>query len=154
MKNRSMFLLAALMLVLSAFLAACSSSEKAGTKQSNNGAKTNDVSTGKPQDGGTLIYALDSAPEGKFNYAFYGNATDQYVIDFFDENLIDYDENLKAQPHIASWKTTDNKVFDFEIKKGVKWHNGDELSVKDWEFAIKVVADKDYEGPRFDNIRN
>ena len=42
---------------------------------------------GKPQDGGTLVYALDSAPEGKFNYSFYGNATDQYVIDFFDENL-------------------------------------------------------------------
>ncbi len=145
-------MLVALILVLSAFLAACSGGEKTGSKEEN-GEKSSE-SAGQPQDGGTLVYALDSAPEGKFNYSFYGNATDAYVINFFDENLIDYDENLKAKPHIASWKTEDNKVFDFEIKQGVKWQNDDELSVKDWEFALMVVADKDYEGPRFDNVRN
>jgi peptide/nickel transport system substrate-binding protein len=153
MKKRSMLMLAAIMLVLSAFLAACSGEEKAGTKNNEKEGSSGETA-GKPQDGGTLVYALDSAPEGKFNYSFYGTATDAYVIDFFDENLIDYDENLKAQPHIASWKTADNKVFDFEIKQGVKWHNGDELSVEDWEFSLKVLADKDYEGPRFDNVRN
>ncbi|WP_423801501.1 oligopeptide ABC transporter substrate-binding protein [Neobacillus sp. SAB-20_R2A] len=153
MKKRSMLWLAALMLVLSAFLAACSGGEKAGTKKEENGGKSGETAD-KPQDGGTLVYALDSSPKGVFNYSFYGDAVDAQVIDLFDENLIDYDAQLKAQPHIASWKTSDNKVFDFEIKKGVKWHNGDELSVKDWEFALYTIADKDYEGPRFDNVRN
>jgi len=154
MKKRSMLMLAALMLVLSAFLAACSGGEKAGTKENGKeGTKTGETAE-KPQDGGTLVYALDSAPEGKFNYSFYGTAADSEVIDFFDENLIKFDDKLQPKPNIASWKTEDNKVYDFEIKKGVKWHNGDELSVKDWEFALKVVADKDYEGPRFDNVRN
>ncbi|GHH98480.1 oligopeptide ABC transporter substrate-binding protein [Neobacillus kokaensis] len=154
MKKKSMLMLAVLMLVLSAFLAACSGSDKAGTKKEDDNKGKSGETAGEPQDGGTLVYALDSAPEGKFNYAFYGTATDAEVIDFFDENLIDYDEHLKAQPHIASWKTEDNKVFDFEIKKGVKWQNGDELSVKDWEFALYTIADKEYEGPRFDNVRN
>jgi peptide/nickel transport system substrate-binding protein len=151
MKRKSLLALTGLMLILSMFLAACSGN-KANNASSSNGKSGE--SAGKPQDGGTLVYALDSAPEGKFNYAFYGTATDAEVIDFFDENLIKYDDKLQAQPNIASWKTTDNKVFDFEIKKGVKWQNGDELSVKDWEFALKVIADKDYDGPRFDNVRN
>ncbi|MCM3767527.1 oligopeptide ABC transporter substrate-binding protein [Neobacillus niacini] len=153
MKKRSMLWLAALMLVLSVFLAACSGGgEKAGTKKEENNGKSGETA-GKPQDGGTLVYALDSQPKGLFNWTFYEDTVDFEVLDLFDENLIDYDEHLKAVPHIASWKTEDNKVFDFEIKKGVKWHNGEELSVKDWEFAIYTIADKDYEGSRFENVR-
>ncbi|EKN65406.1 oligopeptide ABC transporter oligopeptide-binding protein AppA [Neobacillus bataviensis LMG 21833] len=153
MKKRSMLMLAALMLVLSAFLSACSGGEKAGTKEKDKEGTNSGETAGKPQDGGTLVYALDSSPKGIFNFAFYDDAVDSQVLDLFDENLIDYDENLKAQPHIASWKTTDNKVYDFEIKKGVKWHNGEELSVKDWEFALYTLADKDYENSRFENVR-
>ncbi|ETI68627.1 oligopeptide ABC transporter substrate-binding protein [Neobacillus vireti] len=155
MKKRSMLMLAALMLVLSAFLAACSGGgEKANTKDKEKDKPSSGETADKVQDGGTLVYALDSAPEGKFNFSFLGNVTDEEVVDFFDENLIKFDDKLKPQPHIASWTTDDNKVYKFEIKKGVKWHNGDELSVKDWEFALKVVADKDYEGPRFENVVN
>ncbi|WP_066317332.1 oligopeptide ABC transporter substrate-binding protein [Bacillus sp. FJAT-29814] len=153
MKKRSMLWLAALMLLLSAFLAACSGDgEKAGTKEEENNGKSGETA-GKPQDGGTLVYALDSQPKGLFNWTFYEDTVDNEVLDLFDENLIDYDEHLKAVPHIASWKTEDNKVFDFEIKKGVKWHNSEELSVKDWEFALYTIADKDYEGSRFENVR-
>lgn len=152
MKKKSFLLLTGLLLILSMFLAACSS-DKAGTKKTDD-KKNTGTTTQKPQDGGTLVYSLDSAPEGKFNINFYGTESDAEVIDFFDENLIKFDDKLQPQPNIASWKTTDNKVYDFEIKKGVKWQNGEELSVKDWEFALKVIADKDYEGPRFDNVRN
>lgn len=152
MKKKSFLLLTGLLLILSMFLAACSS-DKAGTKKTDD-KKNTGTTTEKPQDGGTLVYSLDSAPEGKFNINFYGTESDAEVIDFFDENLIKFDDKLQPQPNIASWKTTDNKVYDFEIKKGVKWQNGEELSVKDWEFALKVIADKDYEGPRFDNVRN
>lgn len=150
--RKSWLWLSALVLVLSMFLAACSGGEKAGnTKKGNEGKK--EEATDKPQDGGTLVYSLDSEPEGKFNINFYGTQTDAYVIDFFDENLIDYDENLKPQPYIASWETNDNKVFKFKIKEGVKWHNGEELKIQDWEFAIKVLADKDYDGPRYVNVQ-
>jgi peptide/nickel transport system substrate-binding protein len=151
MKRIRMNWLIVFLLVLSAFLTACSSNDKAGTnKKEGSSAETSN----KPQDGGTLVYALDSQPKGLFNWTFYEDAVDNQVLNFFDENLIDYDEHLKAQPHIASWTTEDNKVFKFTIKKGVKWHNGDELSVKDWEFALYTIANKDYEGSRFENVRN
>lgn len=139
--------LTALMLILSAFLAACSGGgEKTSTNEGSNAA-------GEPQDGGTLVYSLDSAPEGLFNWSFYSNATDAEVIDFFDESLISYDENLRPQPNIASWKTDDNKVYTFTFKEGVKWHNGEELTVNDWVFALETLADKDYDGPRYSSVQ-
>ncbi len=139
--------LTALMLILSAFLAACSGGgEKTSTNEGSNAA-------GEPQDGGTLVYSLDSAPEGLFNWSFYSNTTDAEVIDFFDESLISYDENLRPQPNIASWKTDDNKVYTFTFKEGVKWHNGEELTVNDWVFALETLADKDYDGPRYSSVQ-
>lgn len=144
--KKNWIVLTALMLILSAFLAACSSD---GEKTTTNEGSASD----EPQDGGTLVYSLDSAPEGLFNWSFYANATDAEVISFFDESLIDYDENLKPQPNIASWKTEDNKVYTFTFKEGVKWHNGEELTVNDWVFALETLADKDYDGPRYTNVQ-
>lgn len=144
--KKNWIVLTALMLILSAFLAACSSD---GEKTTTNEGSSSD----EPQDGGTLVYSLDSAPEGLFNWSFYANATDAEVISFFDESLIDYDENLKPQPNIASWKTEDNKVYTFTFKEGVKWHNGEELTVNDWVFALETLADKDYDGPRYTNVQ-
>lgn len=150
MKKKSVLLLTSLMLIFSMFLAACSSNKANTSKNENKNGQTSD----KPKDGGTLVYSIDSAPKGLLNYNFYEDDVDFQVIDFFDENLIKFDSKLQPQPNIASWKTTDNKVYNFTIKKGVKWQNGEELSVKDWEFALKVIADKDYSGPRFDNVKN
>ncbi|GIN84007.1 oligopeptide ABC transporter substrate-binding protein [Heyndrickxia sporothermodurans] len=154
MKRKSILLLTALMLVLSVFLAACGGKEKTNTNEGKKGNGNQGENASGPKDGGTMVFALDSSPKGLFNINFYKDAVDSQVIDFFDENLIKYDDKLKAQPNIASWETKDNKVFKFTFKPGVKWHNGEELTVDDWIFAIETLADKDYEGPRYENVKN
>ena len=147
LKRKSILLLTALMLVMSMFLAACGGKEK--TSESTDGKKS--ASSG-PKDGGTMIYALDSAPKGLYNINFYQDTVDAQVLDFIQDGLITYDENLKPVPNIASWETKDNKVFKFTFKKGVKWQNGEELTVDDWIFALETIADKDYDGPRYTNV--
>lgn len=149
LKRKSILLLTALMLVMSMFLAACGSKEK--SSESTDGKKS--ASSG-PQDGGTLVYGVDTAPEGIFNFNFYGNKSDSEVLQFIDDDLLTYDKNMKAQPNIASWETKDNKVYTFTFKKGVKWQNGEELTVDDWIFAIETLADKDYDGPRYVNVKD
>ena len=49
--------------------------------------------------------------------------------------LITYDDQLKPIPKIASWETDDNKVLNLHLKKALKWHNGEELTVDDWIFC-------------------
>ncbi|MFD1031195.1 oligopeptide ABC transporter substrate-binding protein [Metaplanococcus flavidus] len=157
-KNKSLLWLFALILVLSAFLAACGGDDGDTTSEDPTDTEetdtdTEDAAEGEPQTGGTLVYGIDAPPEGLFSSAFYGIATDFEVIDLFDEALISYNENLEPEPNVASWETEDNKVFNFTFEEGVMWHNGEELTVNDWVFALETLADPDYEGPRYANVQ-
>ncbi|SEJ61217.1 peptide/nickel transport system substrate-binding protein [Bhargavaea ginsengi] len=157
MKRKSMLWLFAMILVLSAFLAACGGggsddASETDSGDSKDGEKATEEQSGEPQQGGTLTYGLDAVPEGLYNWAFYGIATDAEIIDFFDEGLIDYDENLQPIPNLAEWETEDNQHFTFKFKEGVKWHNGEELTVNDWVFALETIAHPDYDGPRYTNV--
>ncbi|TWT27975.1 oligopeptide ABC transporter substrate-binding protein [Planomicrobium sp. CPCC 101110] len=151
MKNKSLLVLFAMLLVVSAFLAACGGG---GSNEASNESNTKEnAAEGEPQKGGTLVYGIDAPPEGLFNAAFYGIATDAEVIALYDEALIEYNEKLEPIPNVASWETEDNKEFTFTFKEGVKWHNGEELTVNDWVFALETIANKDYDGPRYTNVQ-
>lgn len=148
--KKSIAWLFALTLVLSAFLTGCSgNSDKAGNKD--NDKDTSSEST-EPQDGGTLTYALDSEFKGILNWNFYDQDGDDDIIAFFDDALIGYDENLKPEPNIASWETSDNQNYTFTFQKGVKWHNGEELTVNDWVFALETIAKIGADHQRWSNV--
>lgn len=100
-----------------------------------------------------LIYGITAPPEGIYSSAFYSSTIDAEVLALFDEPLISYNENMEPEPNIASWKTEDNKTFHFTFEKGVKWHNGEELTVNDWAFALETIASSDYDGPRYKNVQ-
>ncbi|MDG5472981.1 ABC transporter substrate-binding protein [Jeotgalibacillus sp. ET6] len=154
MKKKSLQLLMIMLLILSAFLAACSS-DSSSENENETGGETSDGEEGSEEgaSGGTLTYGFESAPEGLFNPAFYGIVTDADVIDLFDEALFTYDENLQPEPGIASWETEDNKVFTFTFEQGVMWHDGVELTVEDWVFALETIAHPDYDGSRYANVQ-
>ncbi|MHC0037698.1 oligopeptide ABC transporter substrate-binding protein [Pseudoneobacillus sp. C159] len=140
----------AFMLILSAFLAACSDkSDKASSGNNNDNQGTEEVG---PKEGGILTYALDSEFKGILNWNFYDLDGDDDILEFIDENLIGFDENLKPEPNIASWETTDNQHFTFTFEKGVKWHNGEELTVHDWVFALETIATLGGEHHRWSNV--
>ena len=156
-KHKSLLWLFAMILVLSAFLAACGGDDGGATDdkpaEDDNATEDDATADGEPQQGGTLVYGIDAPPEGLFSTAFYGIATDFEVIELFDESLINYNENLEPEPNVASWTTEDNKVFNFKFEEGVKWHNGEELTVNDWVFAFETLASPDYDGPRYTNVQ-
>jgi peptide/nickel transport system substrate-binding protein len=151
--KKSIFWLTSIMLALSMFLAACSGGESTSKPtEDNNSSDENNTANEGPVDGGTLVYAMESEFKGLLNINFYDSQSDWEIISFFDDGLIDYDENLKPQPNIASWETDDNKVFTFTFEKGVKWHNGEELTVHDWVFALETIATLGPEHHRWSNV--
>ncbi|GGD16306.1 oligopeptide ABC transporter substrate-binding protein [Pontibacillus salipaludis] len=165
MKNkRSFYWLMSLMLMLTLFLAACNSDANGDsgdgedtdtedtTEDTGSEGDSGEEASGEPQEGGTLNYAIDGEPEGILNVHYYGTATDFEIIQFAVDPLFEYDENLAIQPNVADWSTEDNKVYTFTFEEGIKWHNGDELTVEDWKFALETLASPDYEGPRYANV--
>jgi peptide/nickel transport system substrate-binding protein len=52
------------------------------------------------------------------------------------ERLTDQDENQKVLPGLAeSWRAVDDKTWEFKLRKGVKFANGNEFSARDVIFS-------------------
>ncbi|HWO75040.1 MAG TPA: oligopeptide ABC transporter substrate-binding protein [Bacillus sp. (in: firmicutes)] len=142
------------MLVLAMFLAACSGGDEAGTDTNQQDDGDDQAQNEGPTEGGTVTYAMESEFEGLLDYAFYGSASDDEILQFVNEPMVSVDENLKPIPHLATWEANeDNTVIKFSlVRDDIKWHNGETLTMHDWVFALETLAHPDYTGPRYTSV--
>ncbi|MBT2830537.1 ABC transporter substrate-binding protein [Staphylococcus coagulans] len=138
-----LFLALSVVLVLSA----CG---KSGDTAKNDSSKT-EKSDAK---GGTLNVGIAEPPEGNFQSIFSSSTGDSGVIDYFNDSLIELDDNLQIKPKILSWEKhkDDDLTYTFKLKKGIKWQDGNPLTINDWIFTLETIADPDYDGPRYSGV--
>ncbi|WP_379156001.1 oligopeptide ABC transporter substrate-binding protein [Paenibacillus sp. sgz5001063] len=106
-----------------------------------------------PVAGGTITYGYSSPFQGLFDPAFYEGEDDSQVLEFITEPMFKLNDDLTTVPGIASWQESeDHTVFTFKIKAGIHWHNGDELTVEDWKFALETIASPEYSGSRYYSV--
>ncbi|MCJ0930151.1 oligopeptide ABC transporter substrate-binding protein [Virgibacillus halodenitrificans] len=171
-------LLFALMVVLLLVLAACNSStSKEGEAEETKEKKTEEkgkeekkeekkdglysiddfsnikTSEGEAIDGGSFTFGLvsDSAFEGTLNWNFYSGDPDAQILDWFDEGLLDWDENyVYTNDGAATYEASeDGRVFTFKIRDNVNWHDGEPVTAEDWLFAHEVIGHPEYDGVRY-----
>jgi len=54
------------------------------------------------------------------------------------ENLVGFDADLKIQPELAeSWKLIDDHTWEFKLRKGVKFHNGEPLNAAAVQYSLE-----------------
>ncbi|MBG9455107.1 peptide ABC transporter substrate-binding protein [Lysinibacillus sphaericus] len=143
-----------LMLVMALFLAACNS-DNSTTDKDKEKDKGDSTKTSETAKGGVVTFGTDQAPEGVYDPAFSGSIVDSYIQNFTTDGIYDVNDNLEYVPNLATWDISEDKLtYTFNLKKGVKWHNGEELTADDWVFALETLADKDYDGPRYNYVEN
>jgi peptide/nickel transport system substrate-binding protein len=91
----------------------------------------NAFAQGTPKFGGNLRVSMnvkEVSDPAIFDWGEKGNVA-RHVI----EPLVQIDKNNVAQPHLAeSWNVSDDlKTWTFNLRKGVKWSNGDEFGSDD-----------------------
>ncbi|QOR67902.1 oligopeptide ABC transporter substrate-binding protein [Cytobacillus suaedae] len=147
-----------LMLVMSLFLAACSGNEEQNstdTPEKEKETPATTETTPESIEGGVVTFAVDTAPEGVYDPAYSGSAVDSNIQSFMTEGIYGTNEKLEYIPNIASWEISEDKLtYTFTFKKGVKWHNGEEVTAEDYAFALETLAHPDYDGPRFVNVEH
>lgn len=154
MKKRLLLFLAVIF-SLSLVLVACGGKDDSSSGEDSGSKDTEEKEDGgEGGEGGTLTFAIDQEPEGLLMDGFSASAIDAQVNEFIHEDLWTTNDELEYIPGIASWETEDNKVFHFTFEEGVKWHNGEELTVEDWLFALEVLAHPDYEGDRYTYVQH
>ncbi|EHR86306.1 oligopeptide ABC transporter substrate-binding protein [Staphylococcus epidermidis] len=138
-----------LLLVIILVLSGCG---KEKPNDNNKDASKTDTSDHK---GGTLKVGMPAAPSGVYSSILSSDHSDATVEGYFNEGLIKVDKKVKPKSFIASWKDIDpGKKIEFKIKKGIKWHDGNELTIDDWIYTLEVLANKDYSGSYYPSVEN
>jgi len=101
----------------------------------------------------TLIVGT-TAPNGTFNPIYSGSLYDSWVCSLIFDGLISNDAEGNPIPNVAEkWDISeDGKTYTFYIKKGIKFHDGKELTAEDVAFTFTAICDPNYDGPRTDAV--
>jgi peptide/nickel transport system substrate-binding protein len=74
-------------------------------------------------------------------------------INMFD-SLVHKNTKLEYEPSLAtSWKALNDTTWEFKIRQGVKFHNGDVMTPEDVKYSFDRVLDPKKKSPQYGNIR-
>jgi peptide/nickel transport system substrate-binding protein len=104
----------------------------------------------KPRSGGHLLVAQELDPISLDNHKT-SNYSSVQGVEHIVESLTQYDDKLNVLPCLAeSWRTPDPLTYIFNLRKGVTWHDGSELTADDvvawWERIDDPATAAPYRG--------
>jgi peptide/nickel transport system substrate-binding protein len=130
-----------------ALLAACQAAPQAVTATPGTASRSTlqaapAQTAGEPRLGGTLKVGRVDGLETLDGQRFVSN-TIGITYGTVYERLIDYDQNVVAQPMLAeSWDfSNDGKQLTFKLRKNVKWHTGREFTADDVKYSVERIRD-------------
>lgn len=90
--------------------------------------------------GGTLVMLVQPEPPSLASYLSTSGPIGLMAPKVYD-GLLDYDKDLNAIPSLAeSWEVSeDGKTVTFNLRKGVKWHDGADFTSADVQFTVMEV---------------
>jgi ABC-type transport system substrate-binding protein len=95
----------------------------------------------KPKDGGVLRVGVARGISG-LNPFVNTRSTDHNVRTLVFESIVAFSGKLEVVPHLAeSWSISkDGKVYTFKLRKGIRFHNGKEMTAEDvkWSFEYTM----------------
>lgn len=96
---------------------------------------------GRPKPSGELVVGLSEDwmvldPAAHFYIAAY------VVHNHCYDPLVEWDEQGNLVPMLAeSWKSLDDKTWEFKLRKGVKFHNGEPFTAESVKFTLERIID-------------
>lgn len=135
MNKKLVSLILAVMLVMSMVLTGCSGEDSNKPANDENG----DVSDDK-----SLVIAIVNDPVSLDPHARDSGTEMQIGAHLYDP-LVDYDPDLSLKPGLAeSWEIKDDGfTWEFKLRKGVKFQNGNDFSADDVEFTLNRIMNND-----------
>lgn len=140
-----------LVLALSLVLAACAggSSNESENKGSDDKGTTNEDSAGTPVEGGDLVIAVLS-DASSLDPAGSNDVPSSVVQANIFETLVKRDEDNNIIPGLAEeWEAIDDTTYEFTLRQGVKFHNGEEFTAEAVKASLDRIRDPKVASPRY-----
>ena len=92
-----------------------------------------------------LVIATDAPPKSMNPHAYSSDANLSYMSNFFDALLQRKAPEGKLGPALAvKWQRVDAHTWRFELRRGVKFHNGNAFTAADVKFTFERMKDPKY----------
>ncbi|MFV4927859.1 oligopeptide ABC transporter substrate-binding protein [Lactobacillus delbrueckii subsp. allosunkii] len=140
-----------------ALLAGCGKSSSSSS-DSNSGAKDakkfpEATATATAKKGGSITVAeeVDTPVKGVFSNELSDSAPDSDFMTYGNESLFATDDQYKINNKGAATFKMDRKAktVTIEVKKGVKWSDGKQVTAKDVEYSYEIIANKASQSSRY-----
>jgi peptide/nickel transport system substrate-binding protein len=154
MKRHLMRLLMVVLCIM-VIAAGCSKSgNNAGTDSGGNSGTNNTPAPSAPSTGGgsapskdTLIVGQE-ADAGTLDPQKQGKMPDMNILINIFDTLVTRDENNELAPGLATeWKALDDLTWEFKLRQGVAFHNGEPFNAEAVKFSIDRLNNPDTKSP-------
>jgi peptide/nickel transport system substrate-binding protein len=140
-----------MLLGFSLILAACSTttSDTGSKNKASETKKNEEKESSEPKKGGDLVLGHTASPT-LFNPYFSTGGPDGTIEGLLFSGLVTIDREFSAVGNLAEkWNVSeDGKTYTFYLRKGVKWHDGEDFTADDVVFSYNIPLHPDYTGPR------
>jgi peptide/nickel transport system substrate-binding protein len=104
-------------------------------------------------DADTLVLALERDQDNMDPHMHFQRVGIIMNINMYD-SLLHKNTKLEYEPSLATeWKALNETTWEFKLRQGVKFHNGDLFSAEDVKFSFDRVLDPNTKSPQYGNIR-
>ncbi len=90
-----------------------------------------------------LTIATDAPPKSMNPHAYSSDANLSYMSNFFD-GLLQRKEGKLVPALATGWERLDERTWKFDLRKGVKFHNGNDFTAADVAFTFTRMKDPKY----------
>src|SRR5262249_38740851 len=88
--------------------------------------------------GGHVTWAVNQDPTALAPFGVLLE-TAHWANEFIYDSLLEWDPKINIRPALAeSYEVKDSKTIDWTLRKGVKFHNGQELTAEDAHYSIQM----------------
>lgn len=94
----------------------------------------------KPKAGGKITWGLEQDPTNLLPFGAIATAN-MWGKEYMYESLVEWDKDLIVRPALAEkWSTPDEKTWIWNLRQGVKFHDGAEVTAEDVKYSIDLQA--------------
>ncbi len=149
LRNKKLLLVLSILLTFSLFISACGGADQpAPAPDPAPSDDASDDAADEPAPTESRLIVAQHADVQSLDPQRVNDVASFWVMNQMYEGLVRRTDDMGVEPALAeSWTEIDDRTYEFNLRRGVKFHNGEEFTAHDVLFSLQRLLDPDFASP-------